>query len=80
MPKKVLEGVIVSDKNAPSTFVVKVERSYRHPKYEKIIRMHDKYQVHNELENILLGDKVKIQESRPISKTKKWVILGKVEG
>lgn len=78
MPRRVLQGVVVSDK-ADKTVLVKVEERVMHPIYKKYVRLHKKYAAHDENNSFKVGDVVKIIESRPISKTKKWVIQSKVE-
>lgn len=75
---KMLEGVVVSDK-MDKTIVVLVERKVRHPKYEKILIRSTKFHVHDEKEDAKMGDKVLIKESRPVSKTKSWVLASVVE-
>lgn len=67
-----LVGTVVSDK-MQKTAVVEVERVYRHPLYHKVIRATKAYKVHDEL-GASVGDKVRIVESKPISRTKHWVI------
>lgn len=67
--KKVLEGVVVSDK-MNKTVVVSVKRSLRHPFFEKVVRYTKKYKAHDELEQARVGDLVEIEECRPLSKTK----------
>lgn len=74
MPKKVLSGVVVSNKCA-NTLTVKVCRSYLHPLYKKIVRRSKKYAVHYEDGSYQVGVNVKIEEHRPISKTKKWIVV-----
>lgn len=74
MPKRVLQGVVVSDKQ-DKTVVVKVERRYVHPLYKKSVLSHKKYAAHDETNTHKAGDVVFIQESRPLSKTKKWVVV-----
>ncbi|MBN9543455.1 MAG: 30S ribosomal protein S17 [Alphaproteobacteria bacterium] len=74
MPKRILQGVVVSDK-ADKTVTVKVERRVMHPVYKKIIRVHKKYAAHDENNSCKIGDVVKIEESKPISKSKKWVVV-----
>ena len=74
MPKRILQGVVVSNK-ADKTVSVKVERRVTHPVYKKIVRVSKKYAAHDEQNLCQIGDKVKIQESKPISKTKSWVVL-----
>lgn len=74
MPKRILQGVVVSNK-ADKTVTVKVDRRVTHPVYRKIVRVSKKYAAHDEQNLCQIGDKVKIQESKPISKTKSWVVL-----
>ncbi|KAB0572946.1 MULTISPECIES: 30S ribosomal protein S17 [Brucella/Ochrobactrum group] len=77
MPKRVLQGVVVSDKN-DKTVVVKVERRYSHPLLQKTIRQSKKYKAHDENNQFKIGDQVSIEESKPISKDKRWVVLSNV--
>jgi small subunit ribosomal protein S17 len=70
---KILRGVVVSTKN-DKTAVVSVARFVKHPKYQKFFKKDKKYQVHDENNSAALGDKVEIVETRPISKTKRFVI------
>jgi small subunit ribosomal protein S17 len=77
MPKRVLEGVVVSDKN-DKTIVVKVERRLTHPVLKKTVRLTKKYHAHDEKNEAKSGDVVRIQETRPISKQKRWAFLEKV--
>ena len=74
MPKRVLQGVVVSDKNT-KTVVVQVERRYTHPLFKKTVRRSKKFHAHDEEETFKVGDIVFIEESRPISKNKRWVVL-----
>ncbi len=74
MPKKILTGIVVSDK-ADKTVMVKVESKVKHKKYLKIIVKHKKYAAHDSENKFKNGDKVKIIESKPLSKTKKWLVL-----
>ena len=74
MPRRVLQGVVVSDAN-DKTIVVEVERRIKHPLYKKFIRRSKKYAAHDETNAIKVGDVVKIQECRPMSKRKKWEIV-----
>ena len=67
-----LTGVVISDK-MDKTVVVRVSRSFRHPLYKKVVHVHKKYKAHDEL-GARVGDQVRIVESRPISKTKHWVV------
>ena len=74
MPKRILQGVVVSDKT-DKTVVVKVERRFTHPVLKKTVRRTKNYQAHDETNQYKVGDVVSIEESRPISKTKRWVVL-----
>jgi len=74
MPKRILEGVVVSDKN-DKTIVVKVERRLRHPVLKKTVRLSKKYHAHDEKNAAKTGDVVRIEETRPISKQKRWTLL-----
>ena len=76
MPKRLLQGKVVSDKGDKSITVL-VERKYLHPIYKKTVRSSKKYRAHDEANVYKIGDLVEIQESRPISKTKKWVAVRK---
>ena len=74
MPKRLLQGIVVSDK-ADKTVVVNVERRFTHPILKKTVRRTKKYQAHDAENRFKIGDRVVIQESKPISKTKRWVVL-----
>jgi small subunit ribosomal protein S17 len=74
MPKRILQGVVVSDKNA-KTVVVEVEQRYTHPLFKKTVRRSKKFHAHDEDDSFKVGDIVRIEESRPISKNKRWVVL-----
>ena len=74
MPKRILQGVVVSDK-MEKTIVVEVERRVQHPIYKKFIRRSKRYHAHDESNAIKVGQTVRIIESRPLSKTKRWVVL-----
>jgi small subunit ribosomal protein S17 len=74
MPKRVLTGVVVSDKNN-KTVVVEVERRFTHPLLKKTVRRSKKYHAHDEANAYKVGDVVRIEESAPISKNKRWVVL-----
>jgi small subunit ribosomal protein S17 len=74
MPKRILQGVVVSDKNA-KTVVVEVERRYTHPLLRKTVRRSKKYHAHDETNKYKVGDIVQIEETRPISKNKRWIVL-----
>lgn len=76
MAKK-LNGKVVSTKMI-STIVVSVERKFRHATYHKVIIRHKKYKAHNEVKGIKEGDYVSIQETKPISKDKKFIVVEKL--
>jgi small subunit ribosomal protein S17 len=78
MPKRILIGTVVSDKT-DKTVTVKVERKVKHPLYGKIIRRSKKYHAHDEGNEFKAGDTVRIEETRPISKTKTWKVLDRVQ-
>jgi len=75
MPKKQLTGTIVSNK-MQKTVVVEVERIKEHPKYKKRYKVHKKYKAHNETRECHIGDRVIIEECKPISKEKMWRVIG----
>jgi small subunit ribosomal protein S17 len=77
MPKRILQGVVVSDKT-DKTVVVKVERRFTHPVLKKTVRRSKNYQAHDETNQYKVGDVVSIEECKPISKTKSWVVLSSV--
>ena len=74
MPKRILQGVVVSD-SGDKTVIVRVERRYMHPIYKKYVSRSKKYAAHDEENRHRAGDAVRIEESRPISKRKRWVVL-----
>jgi small subunit ribosomal protein S17 len=74
MPKRILQGVVVSDK-MDKTIVVQVERRVMHPIYKKFVRRTKKYAAHDEANVHKVGETVRIQECRPISKRKRWAVL-----
>mgnify|MGYP001241225473 FL=1 len=74
MPKKTLQGTVISSKQ-DKTITVLVERKIKHPMLKKIIKRSKKYSAHDEDNKFKTGDKVKIIESRPISKLKRWVAI-----
>jgi len=78
MPKRILVGTVVSDKT-DKTVTVLVERKVKHPLYGKIIRRSKKYHAHDEGNDFKPGDTVRIEETRPISKTKTWKVLDRVQ-
>jgi small subunit ribosomal protein S17 len=71
--RRVLVGRVVSDK-MDKTVVVRVERLTRHPLYGKVIRHHKRYKAHDEQNTCRIGDLVRMIESRPISKDKRWMV------
>jgi len=74
MPKRILQGTVVSDK-ADKTIVVLIERKITHPVYGKIMRRSKKYHAHDEGNIVKTGDEVRIEECAPISKLKTWKVL-----
>ena len=74
MPKRILSGVVTSNQNE-QTVTVSVERRYKHPLLQKTIRKSKKYRAHDEQNSSNVGDKVRIQECAPKSKTKRWEVL-----
>jgi len=75
--KKRLTGTIISNK-MEKTVVVEVERIKEHPKYKRRYRFHKKYKAHDEKGEYHVGDKVIIEECRPISKEKRWRVIKKL--
>lgn len=76
MPKRKLTGKVVSDK-MDKTVVVQVQRLKQHPKYRRFFRIHKKYKADDAKEEYKVGDRVVIEESRPLSKDKKWKVISK---
>ncbi len=74
MPKKILSGIVVSDK-PNKTITVLVERKYQHPLFKKVIKVKKKFSAHDENNKFKYGDKVKIVECKPYSKTKKFQVM-----
>jgi small subunit ribosomal protein S17 len=74
MPKRILQGVAVKDAH-DKTVIVRVERRVMHPVYKKFIMRSKKYAAHDEDNRFKAGETVRIEESRPISKRKRWVVL-----
>jgi small subunit ribosomal protein S17 len=74
MPKRALWGTVVSDKQ-DKTVVVQVERRFTHPLLKKTVRRSKKYHAHDEGNACKVGDRVWIEEHRPISKTKRWIVV-----
>ncbi len=76
--RKTRSGVVVSDK-ADKTIVVNVQRQVVHPKYGKIVRLNKKYKAHDENNDCRIGDTVRIMETRPLSRTKRWRLVEIIE-
>ena len=74
MPKRILQGVVVSDKQ-DKTVVVSVERQVMHPLYKKFVKKSKKFAAHDENNQFKIGDRVSIEECRPISKNKSWTVV-----
>ena len=74
MPKRILQGTVVSDA-ADKTVVVKVERRVKHPVFGKFVRQSKKFMAHDETNSVKAGETVRIEECRPISKRKSWVVV-----
>ncbi len=79
MPKRILQGIVVSDVQ-DKTVVVRVERRVMHPIYKKFITRSKKYAAHDEANQFHTGDSVQIEECRPISKRKSWTVIGEASG
>lgn len=73
-PKRTLRGIVVSDK-MDKTIVVLVERTKEHPRYRRRYKVSKKYKAHDPNNQYKVGDKVAIEESRPISRDKRWIVL-----
>ncbi|MSU61437.1 MAG: 30S ribosomal protein S17 [Pedosphaera sp.] len=71
-------GEVVSDKMT-KTIIVSVQRRYRHPKFKKVVTQYRKFYAHDEKREAKVGDRVRIQETRPLSKTKSWRLVEVVE-
>ena len=74
MPKRILQGVVTSDKNE-QTITVLVERRFKHPLLQKTVRKSKKYRAHDENNTYKTGDSVRIEECAPISKSKRWTVV-----
>ena len=77
MPKRILTGTVVSDK-MEQTVTVLVERRVKHPLYGKIIKRSKKYHAHDAKNEFVIGDTVRIEECKPISKSKSWTVLDRI--
>jgi small subunit ribosomal protein S17 len=76
MTKKILSGKVIKDQN-DKTVIVLVKRKYSHPFFEKVVNSSKKYHAHDEKNKFKIGDAVKIIESKPFSKKKKWEVINK---
>jgi small subunit ribosomal protein S17 len=74
MPKRILQGTVVSDKQE-KTVVVRVERRFTHPLLKKTVRRSKHYHAHDENKTYKVGDAVSIEETKPISKLKRWMVV-----
>ncbi len=74
MPKRILQGTVVSDKQE-KTVVVRVERRFTHPLLKKTVRRSKHYHAHDEAKSFKVGDLVSIEETKPISKLKRWTVV-----
>ena len=72
--RKEMIGTVLSDK-MDKTIVVRVDRLVRHPKYAKVVKRSSKFKVHDEEKKAKVGDKVKVVETRPLSKEKRWRLV-----
>jgi len=72
--KKVREGIIISNK-MNKTVIVNVERTIPHSRYKKVVVRREKYYAHHEKEDLKVGQRVRIQETRPLSKMKRWLVV-----
>jgi len=75
VPKRILQGVVISDAS-DKTIVVNVERRVSHPVYKKTVLRSKRYHAHDPENKCKKGDVVRIEECRPISKKKSWVVVG----
>ena len=76
MPKKILNGKVIKDKN-DKTIIVLVKRKYSHPFFKKVLTSSKKYHAHDEKNKYKVGDNVKIIETKPFSKRKKWEVINR---
>ncbi|MBL1241261.1 MAG: 30S ribosomal protein S17 [OCS116 cluster bacterium] len=74
MPKRILQGVVTSDAN-DKTVVVKVERRFTDSLLKKTVRSTKKYHAHDENNSVKVGDIIRIEETKPVSKNKKWAVI-----
>ncbi len=76
--RRFMQGTVVSDK-MDKTIIVQVTRRYRHPKYKKYVNERVRYKAHDETNDAKMGDKVRIIESRPLSRDKRWRLTSVLE-
>ena len=76
--RKERTGEVISDKMA-KTIIVRVERRFRHPQFKKVVTSYKKVVAHDEKGEAKIGDRVRIEETRPLSKTKRWRLVEVVE-
>ena len=76
--RKVREGMVVSDR-MDKTVVVEVTRLVRHPAYQRVIRRRARFKAHDQGNQCAVGDRVRIMETRPLSKSKRWRVVTLVE-
>jgi small subunit ribosomal protein S17 len=76
--RRTLEGTVTSDKCA-KTITVEVVRTYKHPKYKKYVRKLARYHAHDEKDEAKSGDRVEIRSCRPLSRTKRWILVKVVD-
>lgn len=76
--RKERTGEVVSDKMT-KTIIVRVERRFRHPQFKKVVTSYKKFVAHDEKSEAKIGDRVRIEETRPLSKTKRWRLVEVVE-
>lgn len=72
-----LKGIVVSDK-MQKTVVVSITRLKKHPKYKKYYKVTNRFKAHDEKGEYHIGDKVVIQETRPLSKEKRWIVMSRI--
>ena len=77
MAKKTLQGIVVSDKMT-KTVVVEVESIKEHPKYKRRYKVHKRFKAHDQNQEYHVGDKVLMEETRPMSKDKNWIVIKKI--
>jgi small subunit ribosomal protein S17 len=71
-------GEVISDKMS-KTIIVRVERRFQHPQFKKVVTSYSKFYAHDDKEEANVGDRVRIEETRPLSKTKSWRLVEVVE-